>query len=465
MTVGGEVLVAGSAEYESARRSQIARFDGVRPRAVVRCRVAEDVAQALASAREEGLHVALRSGGHCFAGRSSTTGVVVDVSGLNEVTVADGTVTVGAGARLADVYDALAAHDRTIAAGCGPTVGITGLTLGGGLGILGRSHGLTCDQLLSAGAVLADGRIVDCDEHRHRDLFWALQGAGGGQFAAVTQLVFRTLPALDATGFHLVWPWTAAAAAVTAWQTWAPDTPDAIAASLVVTAPKDCGLSPFVTVFGAVLDEESAARAALAELVAAVGAAPAKAVYAPGPYREIKRYLAEYDVSSGERRPVEREGGHSYSKSEFFRRELPADAIAELLAGFTDGRRQGEARVLDFTPWAGEYNRVPADATAFVHRAERFLLKQEVVVDAGASDAERQAARDWVSRSWALVHAWGSGGVYPNFPDPELEDWGRAYHGANLDRLQRVKTTYDPENVFRFDQSIQPGSVGGSRET
>jgi FAD/FMN-containing dehydrogenase len=103
VTVGGEVLVAGSAEYESTRRSQIARFDGVRPRVVVRCRVPEDVAQALAFAREEGLHVALRSGGHCFAGRSSTTGVVIDLSGMNEVSVSDGTVTVGAGARLADV--------------------------------------------------------------------------------------------------------------------------------------------------------------------------------------------------------------------------------------------------------------------------------------------------------------------------------------------------------------------------
>jgi FAD/FMN-containing dehydrogenase len=456
VTVGGEVLVAGSAEYESAQRSQIARFDGVRPQAVVRCRVPEDVAQAVAFAREEGLHVALRSGGHCFAGRSSTTGVVIDVSGMDEVWVSDGTVTVGAGARLADVYDALAAHDLTIAAGCGPTVGIAGLTLGGGLGILGRSHGLTADQLVAARAVLADGRIVDCDEHRHEDLFWALRGAGGGQFAAVTQLVLRTLPALDATDFQMVWPWTVGAAVVGAWQAWAPDAPNAIAASLLVRTPADRDLPPIVTVFGAVLDQESDARAALDEFVVGVGAAPTKANYAHGPYREIKRYLAEYDICAGERRPVEREPGHSYSKSEFFRLELPTDVIAELLARFADRRRQREARVLDFTPWAGAYNRVPADATPFAHRAERFLLKQEVVVDAGASEAERQAARRWLSRSWALVHPWGSGGVYPNFPDPELEDWGRAYHGANLERLRRVKATYDPENVFRFDQSVQP---------
>src|SRR4051794_18541643 len=205
---GGEVLLAGSAGYESARRSQIARFDGVRPRVVVRCKAPEDVAQAIAFARREGLPLALRSGGHCFAGRSSTAGVVIDVSGMRAVSISDDTVAVGAGARLGDVYDALGAHGRTIAAGCGPTVGIAGLTLGGGLGILGRSHGLTADQLVAARVVLADGRIVDCDAHRHEDLFWALRGAGGGQFGAVTELVLRTLPAPRATAFHLVWPWS-----------------------------------------------------------------------------------------------------------------------------------------------------------------------------------------------------------------------------------------------------------------
>jgi FAD/FMN-containing dehydrogenase len=456
MTVGGEVLVAGSAGYESARRSQIARFDGVRPRVIVRCRTSEEVAQAIAFARREGLPLALRSGGHCFAGRSTTTGVIIDVSGMGAVSVTDDTVAVEAGARLADVYDALAAHGRTIAAGCGPTVGIAGLTLGGGLGILGRSHGLTADQLVAARVVLADGRIVDCDAHRHEDLFWALRGAGGGQFGAVTELILRTLPAPRATAFHLVWPWTGAAAVVAAWQTFAPEAPDRVAASLLVRAPADRDLPPTVTVFGAVLDNESAARAVLEGLVARVGTAPTKANYVAGPYREIKRHLTEYDVGSGERRPVEREPGHSYSKSEFFARGLPADAIAALLARFADERRPQEARVLDFTPWAGAYNRVPTAATAFAHRAERFLLKQEVVVDPDGSDAERQPARNWLSRSWALVHPWGSGGVYPNFPDPQLEGWARAYHGANLDRLMRVKASYDRGNVFRFTQSIEP---------
>src|SRR4051812_19616905 len=138
MKVAGQVLLPGTAEYESARRSQVARFDAVRPNSLVRCREPEDVAQALEFARREGLHVALRSGGHCFAGRSSTTGVVIDMSGMNEVSVADDTVTVGAGGRLADGYDALTAPRHTIAAGCGAPGGVAGLAPRGGPGGLGR---------------------------------------------------------------------------------------------------------------------------------------------------------------------------------------------------------------------------------------------------------------------------------------------------------------------------------------
>jgi hypothetical protein len=111
------------------------------------------------------------------------------------------------------------------------------------------------------------------------------------------------------------------------------------------------------------------------------------------------------------------------------------------------GRVAGQARELDFTPWGGAYNRVPPNATAFVHRAERFLLKHQVVVVGDRADALTPPARDWLGRSWALTHA--GGGAYPNFPDPDLDGWDPAYHGANLDRLVQVKARYDPGGVFR----------------
>ena len=144
------------------------------------------------------------------------------------------------------------------------------------------------------------------------------------------------------------------------------------------------------------------------------------------------------------------------NKSEFFRRPLPEEAIEALVENFQAGRVAGQSRELDFTPWGGAYNRVPADATAFAHRDGLFALLHMVIIGPDASDAEREDARGWLGRSWSAVHAWGSGGVYPNWPDPDLEDWARAYHGGNLGRLVDIKAKYDPDDFFRFHQSV-PG--------
>src|SRR6185503_6774114 len=146
--------------------------------------------------------------------------------------------------------------------------------LGGGLGILGRTHGLTSDQLVAAEVVLADGRVVDCDEHTHLDLFWALRGAGGGQLGVVTRLVLRTVPAPETTTLHLVWPHADGAALLEAWQGWSPAAPDAMAASLLVTVGPDPSEPPRVHVFGAMLAGEAETRAQLRALSDRAGAAP-----------------------------------------------------------------------------------------------------------------------------------------------------------------------------------------------
>jgi FAD/FMN-containing dehydrogenase len=455
--IDGEVVLPGMPEYESVRKPVMARFEQVRPVAVVRCATPADVAATLAVARGQRLPTAIRSGGHSVAGRSSTDGVVLDVTPMRSVAVAGQVATVGAGVRLGQLYDALAEHGLTIPAGCGPSVGIAGLTLGGGLGILGRKHGLTCDHLLGAQIVLADGRLVDCDEHHDGELFWALRGAGGGQFGVVTSLAFRTLPAPATTVFHLVWPPAAAAAVVQAWQAWAPDAPDELDATLRLTAAGDDQRPPGVEVVGSVLDGQADAAELLGELVDRVGADPVVASHEHLPHRAAKRYLE--GLGSVEDRPEQSgpeqppQPGHMYTKSEFFRRSLPGETVAGLVEHLTQGLAPGQSREVDFLPWGGAYNRVPADATAFPHRGERFLVQHLVMVGA-AAPAERDAAHDWLTRSWALVHPWGSGGVYPNFPDPDLQDWARAYHGTNYDRLRRVKATYDPGGFFRYPQSL-----------
>jgi hypothetical protein len=442
--LAGELLLPGAPGYEAARRSAIGNFDHVRPRAVALCTTPSDVSETLAFARRTGVRVAPRSGGHCFGGRSSTEGIVIDVSPMRSVSVVDGMATVGAGARLGDLYDVLADHGFTLPAGCGPRVGIAGLTLGGGLGLLGRRHGLTSDWLRAAQVVLADGRVVECDAERLPDLFWALRGAGGGQFGVVTSLVFDTVPAPEATGFHLQWTQEHAAAVVEAWQSCAPIGPDELGASVLVSAEGD--EPPVVTLLGTMVGAEAEASQQLDVLFARAGAEPTSGWRAFGPYREMKRRMSELGDPDDPR--------HPYSKSQFFGSPLPADAIAALVEHLATDRVAGQTRELDFSPWGGAYNRVPADATAFPHRDALFLLKHGVVLEPDASQAEREAARSWLQRSWELARPWGSGGAYVNFPDLDLEDWQRAYHGSNYERLRQVKRTYDPENVFRFAQSV-----------
>ena len=229
--VAGEVVVPGSPGYDAVRKPAMARFGDVRPAAIIRCRAAADASAAIGFARRAGLPVSIRCGGHSVAGRSVTKGMVIDVTPMSRISVSDGIACVGAGARLGDLYEALYEHGVTIPAGCGPAVGITGLALGGGIGILGRRYGLTCDRLVRAEVALADGRVIECDPDHDADLFWALRGAGGGNFGVVTSLVFDTVPAPQTTVFHLVWPFAHAAALAGNWQEWAPYAPDDIDAT------------------------------------------------------------------------------------------------------------------------------------------------------------------------------------------------------------------------------------------
>jgi hypothetical protein len=369
--------------------------------------------------------------------------MVLDLTPMHSVEVSEGLAMVGPGCRLGDLYTALSQHEVTIPAGCGTTVGIGGQALGGGLGLLGRTRGLTSDQVVAAQVVLADGRVVECDEHRHEDLFWALRGAGAHGLGVVTLLTLRTVPEPAATSFHLKWPYERASALIAAWQEWSPPGPDVLAASLLVTLGARAGAEPVVHLFGSMIGKETETAALLDEFVSVAGANPTSSERSYMRYGSLKNYLAKRGPGD-----QEDEDGRPYMKSEFFREPLPAGAIEALVELFIQGRRPGEARKLDFMPWGGAYNRVPADATAFPHREELFLLEHSVVVPPGFDRPTTEAVRAWLSDSWELVHPSGSGGVYANFPDTDLPDEHRAYWGGNLERVRRVKEEYDPEGLF-----------------
>jgi FAD/FMN-containing dehydrogenase len=433
-SLDGELFCPDSPGYEAIRRPVNAAYREVRPRLVVLCRSVSDVVGAMSYATATGDRIAPRGGGHCFAGRSSTDGIVLDLSGLDGICVADDRVaTIGAGARLGQVYAALHACGRTLPAGCGPTVGITGLTLGGGIGLLGRKHGLTCDRLLGAQVVLPNGRVVDCDHDHEPDLFWALRGAGGGQFGVVTSLRFDTVPEPMTTRIEAHGSDIALEELVAAWQAWAPDAPDELTVNL--TLESEPGAPVQATLFGAAALEGGSTRELLREFTQQAGVAPTIELRTGLPYHRLKQTFADVDPRDLPARALR-------IRSEFFSRALSDHTLASLLAQLSDPRTTGR-RQLTFTAMGGAYNRVAEDATAFAHRSERFLLEHI----AGPADP-------WVDRSWATAHADGSGRVYPNFPDPALDDWAAAYHAGNYPRLAAVKNACDPHRFFDFPQAI-----------
>lgn len=450
--IGGEVIVPGSAGYDGARKPAMARFHGVRPAAIVKCETSGDAVAAIGFARRSGLTLAIRCGGHSVAGRSSCEGIVIDVTPMRHVSVLGGTASVGAGARLGDLYHALYTHGVTLPAGCGPSVGIAGLTLGGGIGVLGRKYGLTCDRLRRAQVVLADGSVVECDEEREPDLFWALRGAGGGNFGVVTSLVFETVTAPQTTAFHLRWSIDQATRLIESWLAWAPVSPEQVDATLRLASGPGAE-SPRVEIFGAVLASEPEAREHIGAFVSDVAQTPVSAGFRQLSLPEAKRYLNELDQhdepsSSGEAASR----GHLFARSEFFRRPLDHATIEALVHDFSPAIDVVRSREVAFMAWGGAYNRVAPDATAFPHRQERFLVQHLIEVAPEASAADRDRAGAWLTRTWEILHPFGSGGVYPNFPDPELDNPGPAYYRENYARLMRVKAAYDPDNVFCFHE-------------
>jgi hypothetical protein len=265
------------------------------------------------------------------------------------------------------------------------------------------------------------------------------------------------------TVFQLAWPAHHAAAVAQAWQAWAPSAADELDATLRLTADGDGRRPPNVELVGALQDGERDAAELLDKLIARAGAEPTSASQRHMTFREVKRHLAGLGSVEDRREqasPEQPPEGHLFTKSEFFRQPLPPDAVRRLVENLVQGLAPSQSREVTFMPWGGAYNRVRADATAFVHREELFVIQHLLLIDPEAPATESRAASDWLARSWALVHPWGSGGVYPNFPDPDLDPWAVAYHGKNYERLLRIKARYDPGSFFRFRQSL-PIHAGG----
>jgi FAD/FMN-containing dehydrogenase len=448
--VRGEVLTPGDPGYDDGRRVWNGMIDR-HPAAIARCTGVADVMAALAFAREHSLPLSVRGGGHNVAGTAvSSDGVVIDLSAMRGVTVDldRRTVRAGGGARLGDVDHETQAHGLAVPFGVVSRTGVAGLTLHGGMGFLTRRLGLSCDNLVGADVVTADGRLVHADAERHPELFWALRG-GGGNFGVVTALEYRLHP-VGPEVFMLItlYPPETATEGLQAFGEFMTSAPEELTALAIYwSAPHDEPVPPewqgkpvFVAAgcwSGPLEDAEEAVRP-LRELAQPVvdmsGAMPfllAQQLFDPE-YPDGRRY---------------------YWKSAF----LPSLADAAELCSRFAAERPSLLSSIDVWGLGGAMRTEPAGGAAFARRDEPFLLGIEANWEDAADD---DANLDWARSLFAEASTRASAGTYLNFPGfvEEGEELLRASFGESYERLRRVKEMYDPDNVFRSNLN-NPGQT------
>ncbi|KOV95019.1 FAD-binding oxidoreductase [Streptomyces sp. NRRL B-3648] len=456
----GTLVRPGDASWKTAHQLYNTRFDGLKPAAVAYVAHPADIRTTLAYARAHHLKVSVRNGGHSYAGYSSGDNrLIVDVSRLNRVRAGGGQAVVGAGAKLIDVYRGLAAKGVTIPAGSCPTVGVSGLVLGGGHGVASRAYGLTCDSLTQATLITADGTQVTADATHHSDLFWALRGAGNGNFGVVTELHFRTHAAPQAVTAYLTWPWSKAAKVLKAWQEWGPGQPDEIWSSLHLACSP--GRTPTISVACFSLGTYGELQNAVDRLAHQAGADAASVSLRRRGYEDAMEIYAGCSSFSTDaqchlpgstpgRSPQGKLGRETYAaRSDFFDRSLSAAGIQTVLKQI--GSVRGGGGSIAFTALGGAVNRVSPTATAFVHRRSRMLAQYIASWGAGSSGS---TAQSWLTSAHAAMKPYASGAAYQNYTDPTLKDWKKAYFGDAAARLGKVKQQYDPQRFFSYAQGL-----------
>jgi FAD/FMN-containing dehydrogenase len=446
--LAGTLVLPGEPGYGAARRCYNPLFDERRPAAVARCASPEDVQRCVEAAAVSGLPIAARGGGHSYAGYSTPEhGLVVDLSGMAAVEVRrDGSATVGAGARLIDVYAALARAGRCLPAGSCPTVGIAGLTLGGGVGVLARKLGLTCDRLTAAQVVTADAVLHSAAAGSEPDLFWALRGGGGGNLGIVTSFTFSTAPAPDLTVFSLRFPAGSVAGVLGGWQAWVQAAPDELWSNCIVSA----GDPPACRAGGCFAGTAAALGPLLDDLVRRTGARPRLRRSRAMAYLDAMRYFGGCSQRTVSECRLEGDGEGQLAREAFV-------ASSRIMSGPIADPGKVESVLhrppgIDalFDALGGAVGRVAAGATAFPHRTALATVQ----IYASTNGEHRRQAAQAVAEVGSGLGALLGTGAYVNYIDPALPGWAAAYYGGNLGRLREIAHRYDPRGVFAFPQGL-----------
>jgi len=434
----GQLIVPGEQDYDAARRVFWRNpLTDRRPAAVARCAGPNDVARCVEYARQGNLPLAVRTGGHSFPGWGTCDdGLIIDTSLMKEIVIdpAARTARVGGGVRTQELVAAAGQHDLVPVQGQCPLVGVSGLTLGGGLGWLSGKHGASCDNLLSAELQMADGRSLTASAEENPDLYWAIRG-GGGNFGIATSLTFQLYPTSGLLAGRLSYRAADALGMLRFFAEYMAGAPDELQAVAIVRGEGDSLVHIAVCWSG---------EPGRGEVIVA----PLRAVARPlSDTVERRSYLETFGMTGGTPR------NFSAVKGSYVER-LSDDFLDAALDRMAQAPGPGAAIGMDHY-MHGAVCRVPAEAAAFVHRTPGTV---HVWINTGWDEADDEpASRRWVEETWTALQPFSGGRVYANFPGAEGGITDSAAYGDNYSRLAALKSRFDPTNLFRRNQNILPG--------
>ncbi|MFI5706763.1 FAD-binding oxidoreductase [Kribbella sp. NPDC051620] len=437
-SVKGTVYLPGKPGYATVRQLFNPRWDTVAPAAVIRTANATDVRTAILFARKNKLVSVPKSGGHSYVGASTVSnGLVVDVSAMRSMSYSGNVLTVGAGAKLYDVHAFLDKYGKSLPTGTCPTVGIAGLTLGGGMGVHTRAFGLTCDRIQSLGVITADGVARNVSATVDPDLFWALRGGGGGNLGIVTSFKLITIPAAKLGFFRLSWPESKAAAVIKGWQKFAQVAPITAWGNVHIDALSNGTLQ--IHVLGCSTTGNGAAAAA--QLESYVGSKATTRTFAVRTHMEAVKYLG---------------GGTTSARQGFLAgsdvlKPMSANTIAALLGAVKTAARAKLPAAAILDPLGGQAAKIPSGGSSWGHRSAVGVVQWYSGLAAHPTAAQLKAAQTFITNGHRAVKPSSVGG-YVNYVET-----GRSvstYYGANYARLQAVKKKYDPTNFFHNSYTI-----------
>ncbi|WP_430510180.1 FAD-binding oxidoreductase [Gottfriedia solisilvae] len=438
----GRVIFKGAPGYKEAVKNWNPYVDTL-PYVFVFAQNEFDVSNAIIWARENNVPLRVRSGRHALDKNLSVVkgGVVIDVSDMQNVHLdkMNSTATVQTGIHVGPLVKGLAREGFMAPFGDSPTVGIGGITMGGGFGVLSRSIGLISDNLVALKTVDAKGRILEANQYRNEDLFWASRGGGGGNFGYNTEYTFKVRRAPKTTTvFNIIWPWEQLETVFRAWQRWAPFVDERLGCLLEIYS-KINGLCHAEGIF-------QGSKTELIKLLKPLTNAgtPSEIIIETLPYPDAIDFLDPDE-------PIPGRSDQSVKFSSAWGLNLWSEKPIAIMKQFLEEATGTEANFF-FINWGGAISRVPKHKTAFFWRRPLFYTewtaswekKAQQTMNLESVERVRQQMKPYVT------------GSYVNVPDQNIENFGEAYYGSNFERLQRVKAKYDPENLFHFPQSIPP---------